>query len=286
MKTKKVKGFTLVELIVVVAIFSIIMGAALQLLIPVGEQFTSTAEYEGARAAIDNTNRYVTGTLRYADRVWVYYGKDYTNADQSIDDSTISSCVSDFSTTYFKNNYKIEATDINVLAFDNKNQEVKLYTYSNTAGSDVFNYVSTTNPLNEALDTDYSFKYYLGEYDYIDLNDGKGYTINPLSNTIANTSKVSVTIDVFKKYSNGTTKALEQCSVVSFAPVNAQKTESVIRYRLDGSGAKETDASDGAYLCDSINGIDRFRSFYNEVSGNTPEVDDSFFIVYTLPKKY
>lgn len=283
---KKFKGFTLVELIVVMAIFGIIMFAAMQLLLPVGNQFRSTAEYEGARASIDNTNRYITGTLRYADRVWVYYGKDYTNADQSIDDTTINNSVNDFADLYFKDNYDLQQMDINVLSFDNKNQAINLYTYTNTANSSTFNFVSKINPINDAINGDYSFKYYLGEYDYIDLNDGNGYKINKLSNNIANTTKVSVTIDIFKKYANGTTKALEQCSVVSFAPVNAQKTESIIRHRLDASNNWETDVSDGSYLCDSITGIDRFKSFVNLNSGVTPEFDDSFYIIYTLPSKY
>lgn len=66
---KKLKGFTLVELIVVLAIFSMIMAAVLSILQPVSDAYASTANYEHARAASDNVRLYVEDSLRYADRM-------------------------------------------------------------------------------------------------------------------------------------------------------------------------------------------------------------------------
>ncbi len=70
---KKVKGFTLVELIVVVAIFGIIMAAALSILQPVSEVFASTAKYEQARASSDNERLFVENNLKYATNLTVLY---------------------------------------------------------------------------------------------------------------------------------------------------------------------------------------------------------------------
>jgi len=66
---KKLKGFTLVELIVVLAIFSMIMAAVLSILQPVSDAYASTANYEHARASSDNVRTYVEDSLRYADRM-------------------------------------------------------------------------------------------------------------------------------------------------------------------------------------------------------------------------
>lgn len=68
---KKLKGFTLVELIVVMAIFSIIMAAVLSILQPVSNVYSNTANYEHARASSDNVRTYVEDSLRYADRMKV-----------------------------------------------------------------------------------------------------------------------------------------------------------------------------------------------------------------------
>jgi prepilin-type N-terminal cleavage/methylation domain-containing protein len=53
---KKIKGFTLIELIIVMAIFGAIMAAAVGLMSPVSKVFRNTAQYEQTRAAIDNTH--------------------------------------------------------------------------------------------------------------------------------------------------------------------------------------------------------------------------------------
>ena len=46
MKQKQLKGFTLVELVVVMAIFSMIMFGAMQLMDPVSKIFQRTSNYE------------------------------------------------------------------------------------------------------------------------------------------------------------------------------------------------------------------------------------------------
>ncbi|MGN1411336.1 MAG: type II secretion system protein [Oscillospiraceae bacterium] len=129
MKNKKLRGFTLVELIVVMAIFGIIMFAALQLMLPVGNQFRSTAEYEGARASIDNIKRYLDGSLRYADRVVICVGDDYMDANGDIDETIIKNQVGIFAERFTTSvhsgindsNSNPTDIDINVIAVSNTN---------------------------------------------------------------------------------------------------------------------------------------------------------------------
>lgn len=66
---KKLKGFTLVELIIVMAIFSGIAVGALAMIRPAMQLFNKTASQEGASADIDNISRYIQDNLKYADRV-------------------------------------------------------------------------------------------------------------------------------------------------------------------------------------------------------------------------
>lgn len=81
---KKLKGFTLVELIVVLAIFSMIMAAVLSLLNPVADVYSSTANYEHARAASDNVRLYLQDNIKYADNLKIIYNAaDATAANQA-----------------------------------------------------------------------------------------------------------------------------------------------------------------------------------------------------------
>ena len=80
MKNKKnLKGFTLVELIVVMAVFGIIMLGAMQFLDPVGRMMKGASLQEANSATVDNIKRYFEGTLRYASSVYVHNGdlKEY-----------------------------------------------------------------------------------------------------------------------------------------------------------------------------------------------------------------
>ncbi|MDE6539341.1 MAG: prepilin-type N-terminal cleavage/methylation domain-containing protein [Ruminococcus sp.] len=80
MKNKKnLRGFTLVELIVVMAVFGIIMLGAMQFLDPVSRMMKGSSLQEANSATVDNIKRYFEGTLRYASSVYVYNGdlKEY-----------------------------------------------------------------------------------------------------------------------------------------------------------------------------------------------------------------
>lgn len=70
MKTKKaLKGFTLIELIVVVAIFGMIMAAAYAIIGPVRNLYNSTYSYTDSVAVVDNVAMYLESNLRYCNRI-------------------------------------------------------------------------------------------------------------------------------------------------------------------------------------------------------------------------
>lgn len=83
-KRKKLSGFTLVELIIVVAIFSGIAVGALAMVRPAMQIFNRTSSQEGAGANIDNITRYLQDNLRYADRVNVYQGYGKTKPEDML----------------------------------------------------------------------------------------------------------------------------------------------------------------------------------------------------------
>ncbi len=75
MKSKKnLKGFTLVELIVVMAVFGLIMLGAMRFLDPVSRMMKGASLQEANSATVDNIKRYMEGTLRYANAVYVHNG--------------------------------------------------------------------------------------------------------------------------------------------------------------------------------------------------------------------
>ncbi len=122
---KKLKGFTLLELIIVMAIFSIIMYSAVQLLQPVSKFFVRSSNFENTTACMDNMRRCIEGNLKYADRVRAYNGfTPYTYNDTTYQSITVSNDLIDkvksFYREFFENRRFIDTGGtINVLVFDN-----------------------------------------------------------------------------------------------------------------------------------------------------------------------
>lgn len=68
----KLKGFTLVELIVVMAIMSILMVAMMNMFRPIREMYVDSTQYEAQRTAQSGVVEYITETVRYATDMGVY----------------------------------------------------------------------------------------------------------------------------------------------------------------------------------------------------------------------
>lgn len=69
---KKLKGFTLVELILVMAIFGLLMVGAISLIDPVSKIFQSANMSEKSYSYTNNIQTYLQGTLEYSDNMRVY----------------------------------------------------------------------------------------------------------------------------------------------------------------------------------------------------------------------
>lgn len=128
---KKLKGFTLLELIIVMAIFSIIMYSAVQLLDPVAKFYVRSSNFENTTACTDNMRRCIEGNLKYADRIraysqftpYTYDETDYKKAGafQSVTLSNdLLQQVQDFYTLFFEGRSFLDISgNIYVLVFDN-----------------------------------------------------------------------------------------------------------------------------------------------------------------------
>lgn len=111
MKQRVQKGFTLIELIIVMALFSLVMYGVLQFLQPVTQFFVRSSNFETTTSCIDNMKRAIEGNLKYADRVRAY---------ANYDTGTIDSNVELFWEEFFKDRELMDCKGkIYVMVFDN-----------------------------------------------------------------------------------------------------------------------------------------------------------------------
>lgn len=71
---KKLKGFTLVELIVVMAVFTIILLVVMSLVDPVSKIMNNTSAKERSASYVDNIEDYMESSMKYAKFMRVYEG--------------------------------------------------------------------------------------------------------------------------------------------------------------------------------------------------------------------
>ncbi|MDR0942989.1 MAG: type II secretion system GspH family protein [Ruminococcus sp.] len=69
---KLLKAFTLIELVIVMAIMTILLAGILQLFAPVRAAYTETAALESKRANCNAISKYMTESLRYSQFIGVY----------------------------------------------------------------------------------------------------------------------------------------------------------------------------------------------------------------------
>ncbi|MCM1523989.1 MAG: prepilin-type N-terminal cleavage/methylation domain-containing protein [Ruminococcus sp.] len=78
----KLKAFTLIELIVTMAIFGIIMTAIIQMMQPISDVYSSTSVLSAQRAAEDGIAAYIAENVRYAHHIGIY--QDKTSESQAV----------------------------------------------------------------------------------------------------------------------------------------------------------------------------------------------------------
>lgn len=89
----KLKGFTLVELVVVMALISILMAAIMNMFRPIRDTYVDTTQYEAQRTAQNGVIQYVTESVRFATDLGIY--------NQGV--SSAQDAVDKFATEYCKN---------------------------------------------------------------------------------------------------------------------------------------------------------------------------------------
>jgi len=137
---KRLSAFTLIETIIVMAIFSMIMFSVMQLMDPVSKYFVRGSNFENSTACLDNMRRCIEGNLMYADRIHTYAGYEpyhYTAGEMDVDgdgtaditgvmtstyepSAVLKAQVSDFHSKFFDKRVCFDAAGtIYVLCFDN-----------------------------------------------------------------------------------------------------------------------------------------------------------------------
>ncbi|MBP5378272.1 MAG: prepilin-type N-terminal cleavage/methylation domain-containing protein [Ruminococcus sp.] len=74
-KNRKLRGFTLIEMIICIALFSIIMLCAFKIYEPVSNMFRSANISERSYSYTNNIENIVQSRLDNADNVWIYTGR-------------------------------------------------------------------------------------------------------------------------------------------------------------------------------------------------------------------
>lgn len=82
---KKIKGFTLIELIIVMAILSILMTAIIQMFKPIRETYVDSTFYENQRTAQNGMITYIGESVRYSTDLGLYAGTSYNSAQNAVD---------------------------------------------------------------------------------------------------------------------------------------------------------------------------------------------------------
>lgn len=114
---KIIKGFTLVELIVVMAIMTILMAALMQMMKPIRATYVDSTYYEAQRNTQSGMVQYLTESLRYATNMGIYTedGSSISNESDALTEFEAMSGVTDKS-------------KIHIITIDNK----KPYTFNNS----------------------------------------------------------------------------------------------------------------------------------------------------------
>ena len=69
---KKIKGFTLMELIIVMAILAVLMTAIIQMFKPIRETYVDATLYESQRSTQNGITQYITESVRYSTDLGLY----------------------------------------------------------------------------------------------------------------------------------------------------------------------------------------------------------------------
>lgn len=176
---KTVRGFTLLELMIVMVIFSGIMFGALQLIDPVRELFLRTNNYESTATAVDNMRVYLEGNVGPVEFIHVYNGALYGNesggpqgiteaqaVEKFIDHYHLNRVVHDGSSNTAPQSCNYALVDVHVIKIDNTTAgegkiSKKVYTVNceTLENSDVLKHSPTVENIEYAVNQTYFDNY-------------------------------------------------------------------------------------------------------------------------------
>lgn len=82
---KKIKGFTLIELIIVMAILTILMAAIMQMFKPIRGTYVDATLYENQRTAQNGMIQYISESVRYATDLGIYTKNNTSDVTKAVD---------------------------------------------------------------------------------------------------------------------------------------------------------------------------------------------------------
>lgn len=181
MKKTKLKGFTLIELIVVMAIFGIILVAAMQLLLPASKVMIQSEHYENSQAVVTNISNYLEGALTPAEFLDVYNGtQNVADIAQSYAENYYEGVLKSGSTPDAPNfaDGKIHVLEVNNTPDANGIVNTRLVNYvfdadfTNGAVSVAQNAAETVdNAINNAYYDNYNLQIRVGDFDETNWTD-------------------------------------------------------------------------------------------------------------------
>lgn len=165
---KKFSGFTLVELLVVMAILTLLLVATMAFVGPVQKIFKDTNEAERSHAYADNTKSYVEDALKYAEGVHVYQELPASSSVEDLVDDYFNDMYKDV-VTYDGSNLDYAEGVIRVMQLQNSNSgriSISTYGFSNnhvdSAPSSTINALNETYFVNNNGSPNYILKYAIG----------------------------------------------------------------------------------------------------------------------------
>lgn len=186
--SKKLKGFTLLELIIVIALFTIIMAAVMTLIDPVSKVMSKASIQEKNSSSVNVIKDYLEGSMKYSAFLTAYTGEfnDKVFNGKKIADE--EDAVEDFVDTYFDgridSNKDLAKGKVRVIEIDNINGG-KIYesVYNFTAGDQINKpkvklEKKHSQAVNKNYYNDYSFYFDFGlkDTETIDANTYYGLT--------------------------------------------------------------------------------------------------------------
>ena len=196
---KTAKGFTRIELIIVMAIFGVLMVGAMALINPVSKIFKSASVSEKTYSYMNTIQNYLEDSLKYSENLWLYTANNVDlDGSGTVEESEILDLAEQYRERYYDNVVMNNSTDaataafaegkVRVLCLQNTNSgRISLREYDFTSNSNISTAASPVEQLNEAYfsanDSRYSFRYALGANSFVNVDAVDPATSDPIDSS-------------------------------------------------------------------------------------------------------